>query len=1492
MAGANNRMLPTANSDQWKAALKDHAESRKQDRIERWNKALKYYHEITNIALDASESSRPISLQDLLKSVEDQSKRYDGFREKPEARLPTLKKRHAFLPWRSKKSDVSQSAGSMDSSLTKSVDDAPTQSRASTQAAPERTAKRLLMDKVKLTFGPIELIGRMTVDTFGQTYPGVAYAFGSVSFLIKSAQGVSSLYDSIEEFFDTLKPFLDRLAVYSQRELSPELEDLVTDVLIAIIRINGIATSIISRNNRALQYLRVVLGKDEGIAKELAALKKLLEDESRMVSALLFRDGLARPSAGLEPVKKPEHDVEARLAEIKASLGPVVAKGAPENILRSNKMRRAADTGTWIISEPAFKAWAAHEMPVLWVSGGPGAGKTFLSCFVVQHLLDMISLEAFGDHNVSVAYFFCKDDVPELRKFDNALRTMSYQICKNNPAYAHYISSSCSEAGELDTETIWYKLFSEYFKGPPRYSDYGPVSPGTVYLVLDGLDETDTKDRRSFLKTLGRWIKHEHHGTRLQLLFLGRPELTPELESSLGKNMQSIPVTAQKNSEDIERFIKESIDDGRLSEARIPERHQQAFVERFSKRADGMFLWADLMIDELSLKDDFHEVQIALNKAPYELKDRILHTLKSFGETLDKDKVFELNEMLAWVACAQRRLTLAELKEIVTAKRESAPVPQYFELDYIDEMAQFESSVRKRYASLFTLTREDGLSTEDLKDELEKREKAFLASRKTTNTKGIEDPPNTGDNRQSSNPRMMSSPATEIAIAHSAIKEFFQHHEKTTVVGVDLDIAHASIALDLLGIICSTQPSTSMLYAYACNSWQCHLSLSKLDKVNADLKKQIGALIAKVFRDRGVCLPWISRVVGFWRLWVLNQENQNYVRNWLCNPEFSANLTADDRSWVDQLEKEPGNDILHLPYEICAHEWLKSHEWMPFPCFQMVAAYMETLSCLKAGKGWPLAPFEFEKPTGKYVHKVARWTGLQEDATWHCRLGFTFRHFRLLDSAVEEHMIAIEKGQVLPSLAGLAFCHEDLGDLHKAVEWMGKALAALKEETNHGIVPERAVQAYLRSMGEWQAKIDNQEEAKAAWEQLQKQSLTDSFAATNLLNLHYASGDFDALVSLLEELNQELPGPEHHVTLLSRICVQWYSRDEEQLPYCPGIEEAAFQKGKINIIQNMYRSAIGSAETMDDLMLTSLLKTDLAQVLYRYYEDDEAAIKLWKQVKDVRHGKSSHGLLATRRIASNRLQEVYVHRAAIAKDSAHLKHVIEDFEELIDATDPSSEDSIHRNTDPSDPTDFAKLRMGLLYVMANRDEDALGQVRGMMQRGLSLLEDRSFEEAFVCLKSVFISLGDYENALAAISRLSSDTATKPNGLPQDTPALNHGGGGQAEKKASRDADSSPPLTFSRVCDGCSLEAPKPNGFWRCCYCTDIDWCTACHAKFDKGELKMFPPRKCDRRHKFLEIPDWEGELGWDKIRVADEQWDLRRWIESIKARYPLPAKMV
>ena len=81
-----------------------------------------------------------------------------------------------------------------------------------------------------------------------------------------------------------------------------------------------------------------------------------------------------------------------------------------------------------------------------------------------------------------------------------------------------------------------------------------------------------------------------------------------------------------------------------------------------------MFLWVDLMIKEISAKHKVEQIRQTLVNPPRGLSDTIRHVLERFSNTLEKDDIADLNEMLSWVVCTQRPLTLGELDSIMKLK--------------------------------------------------------------------------------------------------------------------------------------------------------------------------------------------------------------------------------------------------------------------------------------------------------------------------------------------------------------------------------------------------------------------------------------------------------------------------------------------------------------------------------------------------------------------------------------------------------------------------------------------------------------------------------------------------------------------------------------------------------------------------------------------------------------------------------------------------------
>jgi hypothetical protein len=182
--------------------------------------------------------------------------------------------------------------------------------------------------------------------------------------------------------------------------------------------------------------------------------------------------------------------------------------------------------------------------------------------------------------NVSVAYFFFKDDDPETRSFNQALRDNAYQISQNDSAYAKYVALTCDSAKELRSlRSIWRRLFTNYFLKKDNVES-------SVYLVLDGMDESYADSRKEFLE-LTKDLQ-EASDSRIQIVMLGRPQLIEEFETAA--DMAQVPtiyITALNNSDDIVTYILSSIKKS-ASLKRAPKSLQAEIVKKLSSGAQGM----------------------------------------------------------------------------------------------------------------------------------------------------------------------------------------------------------------------------------------------------------------------------------------------------------------------------------------------------------------------------------------------------------------------------------------------------------------------------------------------------------------------------------------------------------------------------------------------------------------------------------------------------------------------------------------------------------------------------------------------------------------------------------------------------------------------------------------------------------------------------------------------------------------------------------------
>jgi hypothetical protein len=154
--------------------------------------------------------------------------------------------------------------------------------------------------------------------------------------------------------------------------------------------------------------------------------------------------------------------------------------------LASSKGQRTPGTCEWVCDSPAYQAWFAKESPLLWISGGPGKGKTVLSLFLTEQI--KLFCEESGS---GLLYFFCRFQHEQYNSPTKLLRSLAYQLLEfsiDGPqiseAFKYLETTERAQQALASLECLW-KIF-EILLSQPHLP--------TVYCVIDGIDECHSCD--------------------------------------------------------------------------------------------------------------------------------------------------------------------------------------------------------------------------------------------------------------------------------------------------------------------------------------------------------------------------------------------------------------------------------------------------------------------------------------------------------------------------------------------------------------------------------------------------------------------------------------------------------------------------------------------------------------------------------------------------------------------------------------------------------------------------------------------------------------------------------------------------------------------------------------------------------------------------------------------------------------------------------------
>lgn len=308
------------------------------------------------------------------------------------------------------------------------------------------------------------------------------------------------------------------------------------------------------------------------------------------------------------------------------------------------KQTRKAGNTTLLNRNITYQDWKDREDSCTLVyTGKLGCGKSVL----LVNMVDDINLHV-QENNTLVAYFFTRHDIPESLEARTIIGSLAYQFLRVIPnldltSTARFLVMRST----LDEE----KILDSLQRALP--ADF------KAYVVLDGIDDCDDKDREQLIQYL----------RRIQVKFNVLICISHRLESNsllgyyLGNCAAPTSTSIPDDNPDIEEFIETELE--RCIQSRklvlgVPSLIME-IKDALQAGSKGMFLWTTLQIASLCFMRTDDTIRQALRDLPKDLSEtfsRILNRSRDLGESYQK-------RILEVITAAQSPLTAEELGEAI-----------------------------------------------------------------------------------------------------------------------------------------------------------------------------------------------------------------------------------------------------------------------------------------------------------------------------------------------------------------------------------------------------------------------------------------------------------------------------------------------------------------------------------------------------------------------------------------------------------------------------------------------------------------------------------------------------------------------------------------------------------------------------------------------------------------------------------------------------------
>jgi hypothetical protein len=206
----------------------------------------------------------------------------------------------------------------------------------------------------------------------------------------------------------------------------------------------------------------------------------------------------------------------------------------------------ALGTSDWILEEKSYLEWSqvrdsTPDVRVLWLYGGPATGKSVLSSFIINNLVQQ---------GQRCQYFFIRFGDQKKRTLSVLLRSIAYQIAQSVPGFMQKLAELVDEAIDFETagpRSIWERIYKSVL--------FNMKERQPLYWIIDGLDEAE--DPKAFIRLLS---DISTCSVPIRILLVGRK--TSEISASFERLPKRLNLTLkgiEGHQKDIRSYIRQEL---------------------------------------------------------------------------------------------------------------------------------------------------------------------------------------------------------------------------------------------------------------------------------------------------------------------------------------------------------------------------------------------------------------------------------------------------------------------------------------------------------------------------------------------------------------------------------------------------------------------------------------------------------------------------------------------------------------------------------------------------------------------------------------------------------------------------------------------------------------------------------------------------------------------------------------------------------------------